>query len=231
MYKGKSFLAIIPARSGSKAIENKNIKILVDKPLMAYTIEAAVKTNVFDRIILSTDSREYAEIGEQFKATVPFLRDSNLSTDNATTSDVIIDVIEKLKAKGEVYDYFVLLQPTSPLRTETHILKAIEEVIEKDGNSLVSICELEHSTQINIKLNSSGTLDNLFNDKRSVRRQDFQKEYRINGAIYIGRVEYFTQEKSFFKEKSYPYIMSRLDSIDIDTIEDFIYAQWLLSRR
>ncbi|MGL4772623.1 MAG: cytidylyltransferase domain-containing protein, partial [Clostridium sp.] len=162
MYKGKRFLCIIPARSGSKGIVNKNIKELLGKPLMAYTIESAKKSGVFDNIILSTDSKEYGNIGKLYGANVPFIRGEELSLDTSSTNAVVFDVLEKLKALGEEYDYFIVLQPTSPLRNEKHIIESLDILISNNGNSLVSVCEQEHSSNIFIKINEDGTLNNSF---------------------------------------------------------------------
>lgn len=230
MYKGKSFLAIIPARSGSKGLLDKNIKELNNKPLMAYTIEAAVKSDIFDEIILSTDSNKYAEIGRKYGATVPFLREENLARDNASTKDVIIHVINKLEKIGKRYDYFVLLQPTTPLRNENHIKESVDTLIENNANSVVSICELEHSSGINVKLNENSRLDFVFRDLKNIRRQDFQKEYRINGGIYICKTEIYLQYESFYMKGSFPYIMDKKSSVDIDDIDDFMYAEYLINK-
>lgn len=230
MYKGKSFLAIIPARSGSKGLLDKNIKELSNKPLMAYTIESAVKSDIFDDIILSTDSNIYAEIGRKYGATVPFLRKENLASDNASTKDVILHVINELENIGKRYDYFVLLQPTTPLRDENNIKESVDILIDNNANSVVSICELEHSSSVNVKLNKDNTLDFVFNDLKNIRRQDFQKEYRINGGIYICKTEFYLQYESFYMKGSYPYIMDKKSSVDIDDIDDFMYAEYLINK-
>lgn len=226
MYKDKSFLAIIPARSGSKGLKDKNIKELNGKPLMAYTIEAAIKSKIFDSIILSTNSEEYAEIGRSYGAEIPFIRSSSLSKDNTSTIDVITNVLETLESVGKKYDYFILLQPTSPLRSEKNILESIEILFDKNANSVISICELDHPSNINIKIKEDNTLD--FEESNNIRRQAMKKEYRINGAIYICEIKYFMKYKNFYKEKAYPYIMDKESSIDIDYIYDFKYAEYLI---
>lgn len=229
MYKDKSFLAIIPARSGSKGLSDKNIKDLNGKPLMAYTIESAVKSKVFDNIILSTNSQKYAKIGNEYGAKTPFIRPNSLSKDHTSTIDVIINVLENLESMGKIYDYFILLQPTSPLRDEKNILESIDILFDKNANSVIGICELDHPSNINIKIKEDNTLD--FEDSKNVRRQDVGKEYRINGAIYICDIKYFMQYKSLYKEKAYPYIMNKQSSIDIDYIEDFKYAEYLIKNK
>ncbi|BAH07231.1 hypothetical protein CKR_2180 [Clostridium kluyveri NBRC 12016] len=229
MYMDRSFLAIIPARSGSKGIINKNIKEINSKPLMAYTIDACIKSKIFDDIIVSTDSKKYAQIAESYGASVPFLRPDELSTDTASNHDVILHVLNEIKKTGGSYDYTVLLQPTSPLRNENHILESIDKLLSYNGNSIVSICEVDHPSNINIVLDSNMRLDFLFDDSKRVRRQDMKKEYRINGAIYICKTDYFLKYKSFYREKSYPYIMDKMSSIDIDDIYQFEFVRFIIN--
>lgn len=229
MYMNKSFLAIIPARSGSKGIIDKNIKEINNKPLMAYTIDACIKSKIFDGIIVSTDSKKYAKIAESYGASVPFLRPDELSTDTASNHDVILHVLNEVKKTGNSYDYIVLLQPTSPLRNEKHILESVDKLLNYDANSIVSICEVDHPSNINIILDSNMRLDFLFDDSKRIRRQDMKKEYRINGAIYICKTDYFLKYKSFYGEKSYPYIMDKMSSIDIDDIYQFEFVKFIIN--
>jgi len=227
----KSFLAIIPARSGSKGITDKNIKEMNKKPLIVYTIDACIKSKIFDNIIVSTDSKKYAQIAESYGGSVPFLRPQNLSTDIASSNDVICHVLDEMKKAGKLYDYIVLLQPTSPLRNEKHILESVNKLLSNDANSIVSICEEDHSSNINIVLDSNMRLDFIFDDRKKVRRQDMKKEYRINGAIYICKTNYFLKYKSFYGEKSYPYIMDKVSSIDIDDMYQFEFAQFIMNNK
>ncbi|WP_333860845.1 acylneuraminate cytidylyltransferase family protein [Clostridium sp.] len=224
----KSFLAIIPARSGSKGIVDKNIKEMNDKPLMAYTIESCIRSKIFEDIIVSTDSKKYAKIAEKFGASVPFLRPKELSTDTASNHDVILHVLDKMKKIGKYYDYTVLLQPTSPLRNENHILESVDKLLSFNANSVVGMCEVDYPSGINVILDSNMRLDFLFDDSKNRRRQDIKREYRINGAIYICRTSYFLKYKSFYKEKSYPYIMDKISSIDIDDMYQFEFAKFIL---
>lgn len=231
MYRKKTFLAIIPARSGSKGIVNKNIKKINGKPLMTYTIEACLKAKIFDDIILSTDSKKYAEIAKNYGASVPFLRPKELSTDSASSNEVIIHVLYEMKKAKKIYDYFVFLQPTSPLRDENDILESVNILLDNAANSVVGICQVDYSSSINLMLNSSNRLDFIFDDKKSLARQNFKKEYRINGAIYICKTDYFLKYKSFYKERSFPYIMDKISSIDIDDIYQFKFAEFLMREK
>lgn len=229
IYKGKRFLAIIPARSGSKGLKDKNIKELKGKPLIAYTIEAATKSGIFDTIIVSTDSQDYADIAKQYGAEVPFLRPEHLSTDTASSNDVIIHTIQELQKMNQQYDYFMLLQPTSPLRDEGDIIKACQLLIDKDANSVVSVCEAEHTPLgMNILDESLSMKDFIPKDLNRLRQQ-FPKHYRMNGAIYMCNVGLFLEYKDFYGDKSYAYIMDRLKSLDIDDELDFIFLECIIN--
>lgn len=229
MYAKKSFLAIIPARSGSKGIIDKNIKEINNKPLIAYTIDACIKSGIFDNIIVSTDSKNYAEIAESYGASVPFLRPKELSIDEAASTDVILHVLKEMDKIEKVYDYIVFLQPTSPLRNENHIIESVNKLLKYNANSIVSICEVDHSSNINVVFDSNERLDFLFDDSKKIRRQDMKKEYRINGAIYICKMDYYVKYKSFYGEKSYPYIMDKISSIDIDDMYQFEFVKFIIT--
>lgn len=225
-----NILAIIPARSGSKGLKDKNIKLLNGKPLIAYTIEAAIKSNAFEDIFVSTDSKEYSEIAKEYGAYVPFLRNEKLSEDTALTNDVIEDVILNLRNIGKEYDSIMILQPTSPLRDEYDIKNAIKLFDEKKANSVVSMCECDHSPLLSKSLDQTMRLDGFLSNLDRVRRQDMNRFYRLNGAIYLVKVDYFLKYKDFYKEKSYAYIMDKKSSIDIDDIYDFKFAEVLIEQ-
>ncbi len=221
-------LAIIPARSGSKGLKDKNIKNLNGKPLIAYTIEAALKSGVFKDVVVSTDSEEYKKISEEYGAWVPFLRSKDLSKDTSSTNEVIKDVILKLKDAGKEYDALMILQPTSPLRDEEDIRNSENLLYEKKANSVVSMCECDHSPLLTKALDGNMNLDGFLSDLKQTRRQDLKKIYRLNGAIYLIKVDYFLKYQDFYKENSYAYIMDKNKSIDIDNIYDFKLAEILM---
>lgn len=229
MYKNKKFLAIIPARSGSKGIKDKNIKELNGKPMIAYTIEAAIKSYIFDDIVVSTDSEKYAQISRKYGARVPFLRPDNLATDDASSKDVIEHVLKRLLKEGKKFDYFALLQPTSPLRNKNDIIEAVDLLFLKNANAVISVCETDHSPLWTNTLCENLQIDNFIKKEvRNSRRQDLPKYYRLNGAIYIAQTDYFLKYKDWFKEKSYAYIMPKERSIDVDNILDFRLAEIIL---
>ncbi len=231
MYNSKKILAIIPARSGSKGLKDKNIKKLSGKPMIYYTIESAKKSGIFDDIIVSTDSQLYADLAMQYGASVPFLRPEYLSTDTATTNEVIEYTINKLEELNKQYDYLMILQPTSPLRQVEDIIKATGLLFEKNANSIISVCEMEHSPLYANTLGNSLSMDNFLDENIKSRRQELPKYYRLNGAIYLSKVDYFIKYRNLYKEKSYAYIMCKERSIDIDDEIDFIMAEALMKSK
>lgn len=225
MYNNKKIIAIIPARSGSKGLKDKNIKELNRKPLIAYTIEAAKKANIFDEIFVSTDSEKYAEISRKYGANVPFLRSSENSDDKASSWDVVREVLSKLDKK---FDIVVLLQPTSPLRTSDDIKGAIELFFKKDADTVVSVCETPHPIFWCNTLNKDCLMKNFIKKEYQKPRQQLPKSYTLNGAIYICKAENI-DNLDFYCDKSYGYIMSKENSIDIDSEIDFKFAELYLS--
>ena len=193
-------IAIIPARSGSKGLKDKNIIKVCGKPLMAYSIEAAINSKCFDKVIVTTDSEKYAEIAKKYGAEV-ILRGERLSNDNATSYMVIEDVIYK---QSDDFDYFVLLQPTSPMRNELHIIKAIKKFENNivDFDFLVSVKEAEHTADLIKPIDSDESLKYFDRDFSNYRRQSF-KEYSPNGAIFIGKKRAIFTKKTFFWSKKY----------------------------
>lgn len=220
-------LAIIPARSGSKGLKDKNIRLLNGKPLLAYTIDAAKGSGLFEEIMVSTDSIKYAEISKQYGANVPFLRDEELSNDTASSWDVAKDVIKKYKQLGREFDTVALLQPTSPLRTSVDIIKGYKVMNEKSANVVVGVCETDHSPLWTNTIPADGSMASFINKEiLKTTRQKLPKFYRINGALYIVRVKYLMdiEEGELYKEKCYSLIMQREHSIDIDEELDFLIA-------
>lgn len=215
-------IAIIPARSGSKGLPNKNILMLLDKPLIAYTIEAALTSGVFSRVIVSTDTLEYKAIAERYGAEV-HLRNSAVASDTATSYMVIEDVLTHCCDVNTI-DYFMLLQPTSPFRNCIHIREATT-LFEQSNNAnfLVSVTESNKSSALIKPIYSDLTLKEFDVDFSNYRRQD-SKEYTPNGAIFIGKIAAYFKKKHFFGKDSLAYIMNKRDSIDIDDRVDFDLA-------
>ncbi len=228
MYNNKKFIAIIPARSGSKGLKDKNVKELNGKPMIAYTIEAAIKSDIFDDVVVSTDSQIYADVAKTYGASVPFLRPNYLASDEVTTNDVIVYTLNKLKQSDFNYDYFMILQPTSPLRQSEDIIEAVKLLFEKDATSVISVCEAEHSPLYMNTLDETLSLNEFLAKGLKTRRQELPKYYRLNGAIYLCEVEYYLSGGDLYNEKSYAYIMDKKKSIDIDDEFDFFIADNLM---
>lgn len=225
MFKDKTFLAIIPARGGSKRLPRKNVLDLCGKPLIAYTIEAGLKSKYINKVIVSSDDEEILEISKKCGADI-LKRPLELSSDTATTFDAIKHTIESV----DKYDYIILLQPTSPLRDSKHIDEAIELLSEKNAHAVVSVCEMDHSPLWSNTLDDNLSMEGFLRDEvLNKRSQDLEKYYRLNGAIYICKTEELLKGKSFFiKENIFAYKMDRKKSIDIDEILDFLIVSELI---
>lgn len=230
----ESFLCIIPARGGSKGLPKKNVKTLIDKPLIAWTIEAALKSKYVDKVVVSTDDSQIAKISNEYGAEV-IIRPMELASDTASTMDVIIHTLESLEDnKNYIPDYVVLLQCTSPLRNEEHINEAIEKILEgkNEVESLIAVTKEVHPPWWLRNINNVGYLERYFDydSMKNIRRQDFQELYRPNGAIYIARIDTINENRSFQTDKTIPYIMDDISSIDIDTMIDFELAEIFLKK-
>lgn len=222
------YLAIIPARGGSKRLPNKNILELNGKPLIAYSIEAGKKSKYIDKVIVSSNSDEILNIAKQLNIDT-IKRPEHLATDTATTFETIEHTINNTKE----FEYIVLLQPTSPLRTSKHIDEAIKLLEKKNADAIISVCETEHSplwtNTLPIDDNFQGFIKNDIVNKRG---QDLPNYYRLNGAIYICKISKLLEEKTFFlRNNIYAYKMKQLNSIDIDTKLDFLIAQTILENQ
>ena len=226
MLGDKTFLAVIPARGASKRVPRKNALLLGDKPLIAWSIEAAKKSRYIDRVVVSSDDDEILSIAKEFGADM-LKRPKELATDTATTFDTIVHVIENMEKS---YEYIVLLQPTSPLRESIDIDEAIEMLEQKGADGVVSVCEMEHSPLWSNTLPDDMSMQNFLKDEViNKRSQDLQKYYRLNGAIYIVKIDKFLKQKSLFLDKNtFAFEMSQERSIDIDTKLDFKIANSLI---
>ncbi len=224
-------LAIIPARSGSKGLKDKNIKLLNGKPLLAYTIEAARESGLFDEIMVSTDSQEYANIAKQWGANIPFLRSNELSNDIASSWDVVKEVIERYKNLGTEFDTVALLQPTSPLRTSNDIIEGYNVMKVKEANFVVGVCEMDHSPLWANTLLDDLSMENFIRPEVvKMPRQSIPTYYRINGALYIVKVDYLMKVRNIYSQKSFAIIMDKLSSVDIDEELDFLLSEIILKR-
>lgn len=224
-------LAIVPARSGSKGFPHKNIHPLCGKPLLAYSVEAALASRKFDTVHVSTDSEEYAAIARKYGADIPFLRSRDSATDTASSWSVVLEVLEKYEAMGKNFDTVTLLQPTSPLRTEDDIVSAFTLFQEKRAVSVVSVCEMEHSPLWCNTLPETLCMDQFISSFADKPRQSLQTYYRINGAIYLTTVNDLKVKGSLaYDRHCFAYIMPRERSIDIDEALDLTVAEAILNQ-
>jgi CMP-N,N'-diacetyllegionaminic acid synthase len=226
LYKNKTFLAIIPARGGSKRLPRKNVLDLNGKPLIAYSIEAGLDSSYIDKVVVTSDDNEILTISKKYDA-VTINRPDELASDTATTFDAIKHTVDNC----EKYDYIVLLQPTSPLRNEKHIDEAIELLESKKSDAVVSVCKMDHSPLWSNTLNGCLSMKGfLKNEVLDIRSQDLDKYYRLNGAIYICKTEKLLEEKKFFlKENIFAYVMDRESSIDIDESIDLDMCRLIMN--
>ena len=233
MFRGKRVLGIIPARGSSKRLPKKNIRCLCDKPLIGWTIVAGRDSKILDKLVVSTESIEIERVTNDLGLTEVIKRSEILAGDDATINDAIVQVVNVMKKRGEQFEYIVLLQPTSPLRTAEHIDAAFGLMEARDSSGVISVCRTEHPVEWMGKLDPNGLLDSfILNTKLDQQSQNFLPSYQINGAIYITPVDGFLKEKSFFlKAGMVAYVMDRASSVDIDDEYDLQLAEWLLKQR
>lgn len=225
-------IAIIPARSGSKGLPDKNIKELNGKPLIAYSIECAIESNLFDKVFVSTDSPRYAEIAKQYGADASFLRSAENSGDTAGSWDVVREVIAAFEDKGEFFDEIMLLQATSPLRNVEDITSAVSLMQMKNASGVVSLTECDHSPVWCNTLPKDGSMDMFARmEYKDLPRQQLPTYYRYNGAIYLVTAEELQNKAHMLEKKCFAYIMPQERSIDIDTALDFMIAETILRER
>lgn len=222
-------IALIPARSGSKGLPNKNILNFHGKPLLARAVEVANSSPLISEVIVTTDSEEYAEIARQYGASVPFLRPSYLADDNSLAKDVYTYVITRLiKEYSYSISEFVVLQPTSPLREVTDIDGAIKLFIEKKADSVVSVSQAPVPMSWYKLLDKSNKLSSYSPGADSLKnRQDEKTAYIPNGAVYIFNCDFLFGSNSYYSAKSYGYVMPNSRSVDIDSRHDLKFAELL----
>ncbi|MEK7067231.1 MAG: acylneuraminate cytidylyltransferase family protein [Patescibacteria group bacterium] len=227
------FLGIITARGGSKGIPGKNIKKLGGKPLIAYTIETALKSGVFDRVILSTDDRKIAEVGRRYGAEVPFMRPKELAKDDTATLPVLLHAVSYLKEiENYSADYIMILQPTSPFRQPFHIQEAVKLLKRSGADSVLGVSEIpeQFNPDRTMKIDKNGWLT-LWSGrpvrKRISRRQDLPNAFWNTCALYLFKTKFLFDQKesNFFGKNVKPYIMDKKYALDINTMDDWRMAE------
>lgn len=223
--------AIIPARGGSKGIPKKNIKSLNGSPLISYIINEAQRSKYITDIYISTDDEEIAKISKTYGGKVPYLRPDDLATDSSPTIDSILHMTDWIINNEYIPDYICVLQCTSPLTTVKDIDGTINKLIESDMDGAVSICEAEVNPYWTNVLVDDKLEYFIEEGKRITKRQDLPKVYRLNGSIYILKTQILLDCKSLEPDNMTGYVMPNEHSVDIDTIQDFILAEFLMKER
>lgn len=229
-----SIVAVIPARGGSKGIQRKNLVRIAGRPLIAYAIEAARNAASVERVLISTDDSEIADVARELGAEVPFLRPSELADDTAPMLGVLRHALAWLESQGVALEALVLLQPTSPLRTARHVEEAIALFRSAPSSSVVSVVEVPHHfNPVSVmKLSAKGKLTPFFREQAFVtRRQDKPKAYARNGPAVLVCHPDTLRSGELYGESCMPYLMSNKDSLDIDTHEDLVIAEIALRGR
>jgi len=227
-----AIIAIIPARGESKSIPRKNIKLLAGKPLIAYTIETALKCKLLDRIIVSTDDKEIAAISKKHGAEVPFMRPRELALDSIPMLPVLQHAVSYLEQNEKLHiDIVVLLQPTSPFREVSDIESCIKKLKKEKADSVVTVCEAEHNPYfVMMKFQDDNLVPLLKTEKPVTTRQDALKVYRLNGAVYAVKRDVLMNENKIFTDNTKAVIMPQEKSIDLDHPLDFEFAEFLIKK-
>jgi N-acylneuraminate cytidylyltransferase/CMP-N,N'-diacetyllegionaminic acid synthase len=225
-------IAIVPARGGSKGLPGKNIKNLCGRPMIAYTIETALKSKYIQEVIISTDEKKIADIAVEYGATCPFMRPPELARDDSHAIDTYLYTVENLNRQhGYNIDEFVVLQPTSPLRITEDIDNTIDIFYRYKADSAASFVKETHPIIWHKYLDKEGKISSIFSENQLQNRQEIRPTYYPNGAVYVFKYSLLVKDRCYYTERSYAYIMPFDRSIDIDTMDDFEYAEILLRRR
>ena len=226
MIHNNKVLGIIPARGGSKGLPGKNLKNLGGKPLIAWSIGEVKKSKYIDRCIVSTDDEGIAQVAKKYGCEVPFIRPVELATDDANSNDVILHALDILQ---DNYDIVTVLQPTSPLRKTEDIDYALEFMIEKNAQAVVSVCKSNKPIKWHFTIERDHTIKPVYLSEKIIsNRQEHLPTYIPNGALYIAQTDYFKKEKTFYTDQTLAYVMLPGKSVDIDNQIDFLVAEALI---
>ncbi len=232
MINNKKVLAIIPAREGSKGFPGKNIKMLNGKPLIAWSIDVGKKSKYIDKLIVSTDGKKIAEVSKTYGAEVPFMRPKELASDTASSVAVLLHALDFLKEQGNIYDYIILIEPTSPLRTVEDIDKALEILSNhKSSKSIVSVFKLESThPEFAMLIKKDGLIKPFLGGEVIIakRRQDIEDVYCPDGTIYISDVNFLKQKKTFYHELTLAYPVDRHKFFEVDEEMDIAIIEALM---
>ena len=217
-------LCIIPARGGSKRIPRKNIKPFMGKPIIAYSIEAALNSAVFDEVMVSTDDEEIADVARQYGASVPFLRSAETSNDYATTVDVLLEVDNKYKEQGKTFDVICCLYSTAPFVTSERLKEAASHISD-NVDACFTIVQYSYPIQRSLRINEKEYVEMKYPEYLKSRTQDLEKVYHDAGQFYFVKTETLIQEKTVWCKRTAPLILSELEVQDLDTLTDWQLAE------
>jgi len=231
MINDKHVLALIPARAGSKGLPGKNIRRLCGKPLIAWTIEQGLGSSFVDKVVVSTDSEEIASVARHYGASVPFLRPQDLASDLASSLEVIFHAIDFLELRGEIYEYIVLLEPTSPLREVSDIDGAIELCAHSSQvESVVGVAKVDNTHPSFLFSLQDGRLHPMQGKHPTgIRRQDLVRDYYyLEGSVYVSNLKGLRREQTFYHDRTAPWIVDKYKAVEIDSVADFMVADALM---
>lgn len=233
MYKNKKIIAIIPARGGSKGLPGKNIKQLLGKPLIAWTIEQSKASKYIDTIFVSTDNEQIADVARTLGIDIPSLRPAHLAMDNSSSMDVILYTLHMFEEKGKHFDVVILLEPTSPLREVSDIDRSLEILISnKEAESIVSICKVEAQHPMFLVRLENKWLSPYLNINFNVqRRQEIEDLYFFEGSLYASYVNSLKLRKNFYHDKTLGYIVPKWKSFEVDDMIDLVIIEAILNAR
>lgn len=217
-------ICIIPARGGSKRIPRKNIKSFMGKPVIAYSIEAALNSEIFDEVMVSTEDEEIAEIGQKYGANVPFMRSDNNADDFATTVDVLLEVLKKYEDLGRKFDNICCIYPTAPFVTNTKLINAYEKLSEENLDAVFPVIPFSYPIQRSFKI-KDGKLQFFYPEFEKSRSQDLEKAYHDAGQFYFIKTKNLIEKKSIISPNTGSIIITEMEAQDIDTETDWKLAE------
>ena len=228
-----TILAIITARGGSKGLPGKNIRTLAGKPLIAWSIQAALGSKAVTDTVVSTDDEEIARVSREWGAEVPFMRPSELAGDESPHIPVLLHALDWMKSeRNKTYDYVLLLQPTSPMRTAGDLDQAAGQALGQNADALVGVCESFSHPFLIKKIDEKGCLENFAPVPEGyLRRQSFPDAYVLNGALYLIRTSVLREQKTLLPSGVRPFMMPQERSLDIDSLADFEITEFLMTRK
>ncbi|STX41616.1 N-acylneuraminate cytidylyltransferase [Legionella donaldsonii] len=234
MIKQKKVLAIIPARGGSKGLPGKNIRPLNGIPLVAWPIKTALSSRYVDRVIVTTDAPEIAKVALAYGAEVPFMRPAEFARDTSPSSEAVIHAIKFCAETDGPYDYFVLLEPTSPLTEAADVDEALETLVAGEGLSIVGASKVEASHPVYCATIGDDNFLRPYNREsfaKPIRRQDVDDVYFFEGSLYISDTKKYLETETFYHERTLPYIVPAWKSLEVDTLLDFLKIETILKNK